>query len=355
MQVRHLITLETSSTMRGQYYTVRLRTTKYYTVLYAVLLRTTKYYTVVTPYYTVLHNTTPYYTVLLRTTKYYKVLHSTTPFYKVLHSTTPFYKKYYTGLLRTTKYYTVLLRTTKYYTVLLRTTKYYTVLLRTTKYYTVLHRTSQHYSVLHNTTPYYKVLHGITPYYTVLLSITRYYSVRQSTTKHYTVQRAERPWSCKTQCNCDIHDSICWALKLPVQWAEQFLELKIYVSLQVRAIEPPNHAKGFIQQNQNARLATAACIQKFRNERFATAACAKMYEISISLQFRTIDPPNPARSFIQQNQNARLAIAARGIQNDHVTTVLNVWPARSDERVAKARKKFAFCHSLGRPTSMKKG
>ena len=49
MQLRHLITIETFSTMRGQYYSV-------------------------------LHSTTPYYKVLHRTTNYYSVLQSTTPY-----------------------------------------------------------------------------------------------------------------------------------------------------------------------------------------------------------------------------------------------------------------------------------
>ena len=57
--------------------------------------------------------------------------------------------------------------------------------------------------------------------------------------------------------------------------AEQFLELKICISPQFRAIDPPNPAGGFIQQNENARFATAACMQKYGNVRFATVACAK--------------------------------------------------------------------------------
>ena len=98
MQLRHSITLETSSTMFGQYYkvlhsTVLLHTTKYNTVL----IRTTKCYSVLrstTKYDSVLHSTT---------TDYYSILQSTTLYHKVLHNTTP----YYTVLLRTTKYYTV--------------------------------------------------------------------------------------------------------------------------------------------------------------------------------------------------------------------------------------------------------
>ena len=57
--------------------------------------------------------------------------------------------------------------------------------------------------------------------------------------------------------------------------AEQFPELKICISPQFRAIDPPNPAGGFIQQNENVRFATAACMQKYGNVRFATVACAK--------------------------------------------------------------------------------
>ena len=50
------------------------------------------------------------------------------------------------------------------------------------------------------------------------------------------------------------------------------------VSLQFRAIDTPIPARGFIRQKQNVPRTTAPCIPKFQNVRFATAACAKMYE-----------------------------------------------------------------------------
>ena len=173
-------------------------------------------------------STTKYYTVL-----YYSVLQNTTKCYSVLQSTTP----YYTVLVRTTQYYSVLQSITQYYTVLLRTTKNYTVLLRTRQYYSVLQNTTQYYSVLHSTTPYNKILHSTTIVLQsttpVLLRTTKYYSsttkyctVLLRATKYYTVQGTETSWRCKTQCNCDIHNSICWTLKRPVQCAEQFLNLK---------------------------------------------------------------------------------------------------------------------------------
>ena len=53
---------------------------------------------------------------------------------------------------------------------------------------------------------------------------------------------------------------------------------KICVSLQFRAIDTPIPARGFIGQKQNVPRTTTPCIPKFQNARFATAACAKMYE-----------------------------------------------------------------------------
>ena len=53
---------------------------------------------------------------------------------------------------------------------------------------------------------------------------------------------------------------------------------KICVSLQFRAIDTPIPARGFIRQKQNVPRTTAPCIPKCDNVRFATAPCAKMYE-----------------------------------------------------------------------------
>ena len=109
------------------------------------------------------------------------------------------------------------------------------------------------------------------------------------------------------------------------------LQLKICISPQFRAIDPPNPTRGFILQNQNVRLATTARHPKFQNARFATAACAKMYE-----------------------SNARRRRQPAAYKNHHFTTVSGVRPARSDERVARATSKFAFHHSFGRPISTKR-
>ena len=115
-----------------------------------------------------------------------------------------------------------------------------------------------------------------------------------------------------------------------VQCAEQFQELKICVLPQFRAIDPPNPTRGFIRLNLNARFATAACHPKCQNVRFATAACAKMYEMS---------------AWRRQSPAA--------YKNHRFTTVSDVRPARSDERVARRAQKFAFHHSFGHPTTTK--
>ncbi len=96
----------------------------------------------------------------------------------------------------------------------------------------------------------------------------------------------------------------------PVQCAKQFPELKICLALQFRTMDPPNPARRFVEQNENLRLAQRRAMKNLENIRFATAACAKMYEICLSLQFRAMDPPNPARGFVQQNENLRLATPA---------------------------------------------
>ena len=106
----------------------------------------------------------------------------------------------------------------------------------------------------------------------------------------------------------------------------QISQNKICILPQFRAIDPPNPTRGFIQQNQNVRLATTACHPKFQNVRFAIEAGAKMYESSARR------PRQPA-----------------AYKNHHSTTVLVVRPARSDERVAPSTEQFAFHHSFGHP------
>ena len=71
-------------------------------------------------------------------------------------------------------------------------------------------------------------------------------------------------------------------------------------------------------------------------------------KICMSPQFRTIDPPNPTRGFIQQNQNARLATAARRRAQKCMNPAHNVRGAAT-----RGIQKSPFYYSFGRPTSTK--
>ena len=102
---------------------------------------------------------------------------------------------------------------------------------------------------------------------------------------------------------------------------------KICVSLQFRAIDTPLPARGFIRQKQNVPRTTTPCIPKFQNVRFATAACTKMYE-SIHRE--------PTR-FAHTKMWG-------------FTTVLGDRHHVFSERVDREQMKFAFRYSFGRST-----
>ena len=102
---------------------------------------------------------------------------------------------------------------------------------------------------------------------------------------------------------------------------------KICVSLQFRAIDTPIPARGFIHQKQNVPRTTAPCIPKFQNVCFATAACTKMYE-SIHRE--------PTR-FAHTKMWG-------------FTTVLGDRRRVFSERVHPQKMKFAFRYSFGRST-----
>ena len=93
------------------------------------------------------------------------------------------------------------------------------------------------------------------------------------------------------------------------------------VQIQNTNVHTPRPMRGAIPRAQNLRFATV---------RFAAAACTKMYEMS---------------AWHQQSPAA--------YKNHRFTTVSDVRPARSDERVARRAQKFAFHHSFRHPTSTK--
>ena len=381
---------------------VLLRTTKYYSVLqsttpvlqsttpyYKVLLQyysvLLQYYSVLLQYYSVLQSTTP---VLLRTTKYYS---STTKYYS---STTPYYK-----ILRTTKYYS---STTKYYSsttpILLCTTKYYS---STTPYYSALlrplkRRQNDVLPVLLRTTPVLQKLPNrafrarlpqlftekaskmivsceasskfhrtsfqnerfarcfrqfsqkklpkwsfrarLPPNFTEQASKTSV--LRDAASKfHRTSFQNERFARCFRQFSQKKLPKGSFRARLPPNFIEQCFQNerfarcfrqfspKICVSLQFRAIHTPIPARGFIRQKQNVPRTTAACHPKFQNVRFTTAACAKMYE--------SID-----------REPTRFAHTKMW----GFTTVLDDRHHVFTERVARRQMKFAFRYSFGRST-----
>ena len=102
---------------------------------------------------------------------------------------------------------------------------------------------------------------------------------------------------------------------------------KICVSLQFRAIDTPLPARGFIRQKQNVPRTTTPCIPKCDNVRFATAPCTKMYE-SIHRE--------PTRFAHTKMWGFTTVLGDR----HHVFT----------ERVARRQSKFAFRYSFGRST-----
>ena len=92
---------------------------------------------------------------------------------------------------------------------------------------------------------------------------------------------------------------------------------KICVSLQFRAIDTPLPARGFIRQKQNVLRTTTPCIPKCDNVRFATAPCTKMYESNrpasrtqkceVLLQFWAIDTTFLPRGLTARKWNLRFA------------------------------------------------
>ena len=215
-------------------------------------------------------STTPYYKVLLRTTKYYSVLQSTTPV-----------------LLRTTKYYS---STTKYYS---STTKYYSVLQSTTP---TSETTSERRPS--STTPYY----ASTTKASKMIVSCEAFATFQGTSfqnEHFVrgflqISQNELPKraframlptifteeASKRIVSCEASSKFHRRSFQNERFARCFRQFspKICVSLQFRAIDTPIPARGFIRQKQNVPRTTAPCIPKFPNVRFATAACAKMYE-----------------------------------------------------------------------------
>ena len=117
------------------------------------------------------------------------------------------------------------------------------------------------------------------------------------------------------------------------------------VSLQFRAIDPPNPARGFIQQNQKM------CVSLQRRK-------IKNFKMHVSLQRRAPKCMKQVSDIRHSSRHTKIIVLPQFWRFDdhevtrhtHFTTVLNVRRARSDERVRGHTEKFAFHHSFERPT-----
>ena len=385
---------------------VLLRTTKYYSVLQSttpVLLRITKYYSSTTPYYKVLLRTTKYYS---STTPYYKVLlqyySERLQYYSVLQSTTPYYKvllQYYSVLQSTTP---VLLRTTKYYSsttpILLCPTKYYS---STTPYYRALlrplkRRQNDVLPVLLRTTPVLQKLpkrafRARLPQLFTEKASKMIVSCEASSKFHRTSFQNERFARCFRQFSQKKLPKGSFRARLPPNFTEQASKTSVSRDASSKfhrtSFQNERFAPCFQQFSQKklpkwsfrARLRPNFIEQCFQNECFARCFRQFSPKICVSLQFRVIDTPIPARGFIRQKQNVprtttpcipkcdnvRFASApcAKMYESIHreptrfahtkmwgFTTVLGDRHHVFTERVHREQMKFVFRYSFGRST-----
>lgn len=77
--------------------------------------------------------------------------------------------------------------------------------------------------------------------------------------------------------------------------------------------DPAQHCKLWISERkpgsfEKGRWPSRTC--------FTTAACAKIDEICVLLQFRAIDPPNPARGLVEHKQTVRVATAVSAVREN---------------------------------------
>ena len=196
------------------------------------------------------------------------------------------------------------------YKVLLRTTKYYS---STLQYYSVLQSTTQYYSVLQSTTPTSETTSerrpsSTTPYYASTTKASKTsISCEASATFQGTSFQKERfvrgffqisqnklpkrafrttlptilqEIASKMIVSCEASSKFHRTSFQNERFARCFRQFsrKICVSLQFRAIDTPLPARGFIRQKQNVLRTTTPCIPNCDNVRFATAPCTKMYE-----------------------------------------------------------------------------
>ena len=316
-----------------QYYNVLLRTTKYYSVLQSttpVLLRTTKYYSSTTKYYSAQQSNTP---VLLRTTKvllqYYSVLQSTTPTSEttserrpssILLRTTPVLQKLPKRAFRAMlppqfsqnelpkRAFPAMLPTiftekaSKRIVSCEASSKFHRSSFQNERFVRGFLQISQNHasktSVSHDasdnfarkkaskmivsceaSSKFHRTSFQNERFVRGFLQISQNHAFpkRAFRTKLPTILQEK---ASKMIVSCEASSKFHRTSFQNERFARCFRQFsrKFCVSLQFRTIDTPLPARGFIRQKQNVPRTTTPCIPKFHNVRFATAACTKMYE-----------------------------------------------------------------------------
>ena len=194
-------------------------------------------------------------------------------------------------------------------------------------------------------------------------------------TKHNKTTHTSATLNCKTQCNCNIPGSISWALKRPLQCAEQFLELKICFATVSRdrhtnsceRVHLPKH-KCCVALQRRAFPNVTMCVslqrraQKCMNLSTMNRPASRKQKNEVLLQFWAIDTTFLTRGLRKSTSNLRFATVlgdwhdvfservARRQWNLRLTTVLGDRHHVFDERVATSKCKFASRYSFGRST-----
>ena len=202
--------------------------------------------------------------------------------------------------------------------------------------------TTSYHKVLHGATPYHKVLHNTIPYYKAPHATSLYYKVLHSTPRR---SRESSPGPLAFKANALSSRQIFWADHIRKVLIANTMRGAI-VQIQNTSARTPSTMRGAIPRAQNLRFATVSRDRPAESSEIVHPAKSKCafrysgvpYEISkCAFSYSGVQHPRHLAAY----------------KNHRFTTVSNVRPARSDERVAHRAQKFAFHHSFGRPTSTK--
>ena len=147
--------------------------------------------------------------------------------------------------------------------------------------------------------------------------------------------------SCKTQRNCDSHGSMCWALKRPVQCAEQFLKLKTAFRY---SFARSTHR--ILRDSSSSKIKMCVSLQRraFKIWKCTTSqrraqqlAADKNHHFTAFLDVRRARWKGYSRQFWTSNSHILRLGLLRQRKNSRFPTVFYVRRARSHERVASRR------------------